>query len=517
VPCETVDVRDRRQTVEAMNVTIPEGLHPYLPEAVLATGFALLLAVAPVSSLRKRAGDLALVVIALSAVAAVVSMDALQGFLVDRMVVVDPFAAFYKFVLSMTAMAAVWLTTTSRADDAAEGGLSWAFLAASLLGMFQMVSAANLVTAWAAFEVAGLGTVLWMGSRRVASDRGGDVLPSLLYGGAASAMMLVGFALLYGLAGTLEYAALPARLSVALAAPGGRGLIFVALLLVIVGVGSRIALVPWVAWRSGLAERTSLPVSAWLQTGGTLAALAMLVRFLRCGVSTPSVDGSWTTLPGVEWPALLSVAAMATMTLGNIAALRETNAKRLFAWLSVAQSGYLMMGIVVLSDRGLAATLTHGVAYAITMLGATATLALVLDKTDSDDLDALRGLARQPGGSRALALAMMVFLLSLAAVPPLAGYTGKATLFAAVFEASRSALGMVAALASLLGLMASARVVAILLDKPEQDAGIDAMPSSVDFDAAFLVGLLLAGTIGVGLWPAPLLTFVERSVVFFGG
>jgi len=498
-----------------MNAAIPEFLQPCLAEATLAAGCVAMLALSRAKATAQRAGDLALVVIAASAVGAVVSMDGLPGWLAGGTLVADPFAALSKFVLSMIALAVVWMSTRSReadGDGPHDSPLSWALFMLSLLGMDLMVSASHVATAWASFEMVNVSLALWMAAQRGHASAG-VAMAALLEGAAASTWMLIGFALLYGLSGTLEYADLHARLAPSLAAPGGRSVMFAAIALVIAGVGYRLAMVPWPRSRIELAESTSLAVAAWVQAGSTIAGLAMLARLLRTALSEPGLDGTWITLPGVEWPALLSVIAMVTMTVGNVAALRETRVLRLLAWLSMVQVGYLVSGLVALSDKGLEAALFHGVAYAAMTIGLLATIAPIVEQAGSDDFEVLRGLGRRRGGARMLALALIVLLLSLSAVPPLAGHEGRSLLLAAVFESGRWALAFVAACNSALGLLCCARVVAILLDRPhDADENVP-----LDFETVVVAGLLVAASVGLGLWPDPLASFLGRSVVFFDG
>jgi len=454
--------------------------------------------------------------VAASAVGAVVSMDAPQGWIAGRLFVVDPFAAFFKFVLSMTALAVVWLSTRAREREALAGGsgpVSWALFALSLLAMDLMASAAHVLSAWIAFEVATISTASWIALRRDPASAAGAGLVALLEGTAASAMMMLGFALLAGLAGTLEYAALGSKLSISLAAPGGKAVMFAALALVIAGLGSRLSLAPWDRARADLAEHASLPVSAWLQVGSSIAGLAMLARFVRTALSDPSTGDPWATLPGVEWPTLLAAVSMVTMTVGNVAALRENNLKRLLAWLSVAQSGYLLMGLVALSDAGLEGMLFHIVAYALMTFGVMVAIAPLVEVARSDDFEVLRGLGRRRGGARVVAFAVGLFVLSLSAFPPLAGHGGRVLLLSALIQSGGTALALVAAFNSAIGLLGCVRVIATLLDRPhDADENVP-----LDFEVVALVGLLAGATVGLGLWPAPLASFVERSVVFFGG
>jgi NADH:ubiquinone oxidoreductase subunit 2 (subunit N) len=157
--------------------------------------------------------------------------------------------------------------------------------------------------------------------------------------------------------------------------------------------------------------------------------------------------------------------------------------------------------------------LFHTVVYALTVFGLLAALAPVVEQAGSDDFEVLRGLARRRGSAKPAAAAIALFVLSLSAVWPLAGCTGRSLLLALLIKSGGTGLAAVAAAASGIGLLVVIRIVATLLDRPhDADENV-----TLDFEATMLVALTLAGTIGFGLWPGPLLAFAGRSVVFFGG
>ncbi len=499
-----------------MTDAVPELLRPWLAELVLLAGSALLVAPARMRSWAGRPVDLVPLVLAGSAVAAVTSMDAIRRFAAGGLLSVDPFASFFKLVLSMTALAAVWLATRApeAEDDGDTSALAWSSFLVSVAALDFMVSAASALVAWTAFGVAMLASALWASLRRP-HDRtaAASALVLLLEGAAASALLLTGFALVYGLAGTFVYDDIGGRLAVALAAPGGRIVLFAAIVFAVAGASWRIGLVPWERSRVELAATGPLSQAAWLLTGPAIATLAMLTRFLRCALSAPVTGGAWTAIPGVDWASLVAVVAMVTMILGNVAALRETNLRRLVAWLAVTQAGFLAVGLVAASDEALEAMLFHAVVYAVMTFGLLAVLAPVIEQAGSDDFEVLRGLARRRGSARAAAVAIAVFVLALSAIWPLAGYTGRAMLLTALLRSGGSVLASFAAVASAIGLLVLVRIVATLLDRP-QDAEENV---TFDFEAVVLVTLLVVATVGIGIWPGPLAELAGRSVVFFGG
>jgi NADH-quinone oxidoreductase subunit N len=499
-----------------MNDELAEILRPWLGELVLLAGSAAMLVFARLKASAERAGDAALLVTAASALAAVASMDSVHRLTADGLVAVDPFASFFEVLLSMSALATVWLSTRARecATYGAAQPLAWAAFLASVAAMDVMVSAASALAASAGFVLAMLGSALWVALRRPGDSLAASpALVLLLEGAAATALLLSGFALLYGLAGTFAYDAIGGRLAVALAAPGGAKALFAAVVLILAGATWRIGLVPWERSRVELAASGPLSVAAWFLVGPSLAALAMLTRFLRSALSPPASGGEWSSLAGMDWRALVAVVAMISMTLGNVAALRETSLRRLVAWLTVTQAGFLSIGLVAGHDEAVEAMLFHAVACTLMVFGLLAALAPVFEQAGSDDLEVLRGLARRRGGARAAAAATGIFLLGLAAIWPLAGYTGRAMLLTSLLRRGGTVTAAVAAVASAIGIVVLVRILATMLDRPDDAEAKVAL----DFETVVLVAVLAAGTVGLGVWPGPLSQFAGRSVVFFGG
>lgn len=486
-----------------------EVLQGCLAEAILASGAALLFLLQRRGS--RLCADVALMTVAASAVGAVASMDAPWGFLLEHLLVVDPFASLTKLVLSLTAMVAVWMSSRSGSSGAAPQ-TNWAMFLLCLLGMDLLVGSVHLVGTWLALEMVNLCGLLWVASHRGVCWPRSLAVRMLLEGAVASLLFLLGVALLFGFSGVLDYPSLAGRLSLATAAPGGKVVLFLGFAFLLVGAVQRLAAVPWFGARAEMAEHGTLAMSAWFETATTIAGAALLIRFLRA-VSDPGMDGTWQVIGGVDWPVILSLVAMGSMTIGNLAALRESNLKRLLAWWSVAQSGYLLMGLAAPGDYGVQAVVLHGICYAAMMCGALIALEPLEESAGHPTVEVLRGLARRSGAARATAVLLATFLLSLAAIPPLAGHVGKTELFAVAIRADQLGLASIAALNSLLVLLCCARLIVTMLDRPSDQAS----PVRLDMETALLGGLLLLGTVGFGLWPAGLISFVERSTAFFSG
>jgi NADH-quinone oxidoreductase subunit N len=238
----------------------------------------------------------------------------------------------------------------------------------------------------------------------------------------------------------------------------------------------------------------------------------MLLRFFYPGLSTLGEAGRWQTLGGVDWSQLVLVLCIATMTLGNLAALQQTNVKRLLAYSSIAHAGYMLMGFVVLSDEGLRAVLFYLVTYYLMNIGAFLTVMVVANATGREDIDGFRGLAWRGGSVPAVAMA--IFLFSLAGSPPLAGFIGKFYLFAAVIREQYYMLALVAGINSVLSLYYYARIVrAMFLEFPTGTEGT----VSLDWSNGALLGVLTVSTVVLGVYWAPVIALADRSVRFLMG
>lgn len=494
-----------------MDLGNAQSLAYHAPELLLAGGSIALLLLEVFTKLKARLGEIALVIVAAAVFAVGYGAGAEQGYLFNRMVVLDSFALYFKVLLGLATLGTIWMSTGAAELEGEHPGEYYSILLAGTLGMFYMASATNLLMAYLSLEFVSLTSYILAGFLRH-RQRGAEAsLKYLIYGGVASGAMLYGFSLLFALAGTLDFAELGHKLSLAAVVPGNGPILFIAVMLALVGIGYKIAMVPFHQWSPDVYEGAPLPITAYLAVGSKAAGIALLIRFFYAGLSSAAGDGTWTPLHGVAWPQLMSVAAMLSMSVGNLTALRQTNVKRLLAYSSIAHAGYMLMGFVVLNDDGLRAMLFYTAVYYLMNLGAFAVVLAVANVSGREDIDAFRGLAWRGGALPAVA--MLIFLFSLAGLPPFAGFIGKVYLFAAVIQQKMWLLVFVAAANSIIGIAYYARIVrAMFLDQPLADD-----PEMVlDASSGLLIGILVAGTLLFGLWWTPLLQFAGRSMVLFG-
>jgi NADH-quinone oxidoreductase subunit N len=425
------------------------------------------------------------------------------------MVIVDDFAVFFKLIFCLAAFVIVWMSLGSNEVQDGDEGEYYGLVIASTVGLLYMAAAANLLMAYLALELVSLTSYVLTGYRRRDRRSGEAALKYLVYGGVASAVMIYGMSWLYGLAGSLDYQRLNAAFVHGSVEPLTA---FVAVLLVLAGFGFKIAAVPFHMWAPDVYQGAPIPVTAFLSVGAKAAGFALLIRLFYPGLSAPADGGAWLFPAGVDWPQLMLVICMATMTLGNLAALGQQNVKRLLAYSSIAHAGYMLMGFVVLNDAGLRAMLFYLVTYYLMNLGAFLVVMVVANSTGREDLDGFRGLAWRGGAVPAVAMA--IFLFSLAGLPPLAGFVGKFHLFAAVVEQRFYLLALVGFANTLVALYYYVRIVrTMFLDMPRGDEGVVAL----DAHNAFLLYFLAIPTIALGLYWAPLFALADRSVRFFLG
>jgi NADH-quinone oxidoreductase subunit N len=438
-----------------------------------------------------------------------------EGWLFDRLLVVDGFSVFFKVLLGLAALAVVWMSIESKEIRGNHEGEYYGLLLCGALAMFTMASAANLLMAYLSLEFLSLVSYILTGYLRHSRRSAEAALKYLIYGGVASGAMIYGMSWLFGIAGSLDYA----RINEALFATGTehRLAVFVALVLVLAGFGYKIAAVPFHMWAPDAYEGAPIPVTTFLAVGSKAAGFALAIRFFFPGISRSGTNGAWQVLDGVEWPQLLLVSSMLTMTLGNLAALNQTNLKRLLAYSSIAHAGYVLMGFVVRTDEGLRAMLFYLAAYYLMNLGAFLVVMWVADATGREDLEGYRGLAWRGGVFPAIA--MTVFLFSLTGLPPFVGFIGKFYLFAAVVKEQFYVLAVVGVLNSVVSLYYYARIVrTMFLDFPAADDPPLRSPERSWIDRVVgvpgLTGVLAVLTIAFGIYWAPLVEFADRSIRF---
>jgi NADH-quinone oxidoreductase subunit N len=273
-----------------------------------------------------------------------------------------------------------------------------------------------------------------------------------------------------------------------------------AVILVVAGVGFKIAAVPFHMWAPDVYEGAPTPVTAFLSVGSKAASFAMLLRIFVEGLPSMSAD----------WRMLFEALAIITMTIGNLAALTQTNLKRMLAYSSIAHAGYVLIGIVAGTPRGVSATLIYLLIYSFMQLGAFAVI-VMMRRQDvvGDELKDFAGLhVRHP----LAAFAMLLFMLSLGGIPPTAGFMGKFWLFGAAIEAGYVWLAVIGVLNSAISLYYYIRIVVFMYVKPPTAGSQPAMSPSLSLALAVAV----VATLVLGIYPRVLFDLAESSARTLG-
>jgi len=380
-----------------MNLDTTQSLPYLLPELILVATLLTVFVGDLFVRTKDRLGEIALLGTALALVAVSRVAAWPEASLFYRMVTHDQFAVFFKVIFSLATIAVVLMSLTSREVRRSSQGEYYGMLVAGTLGMFLMASASNLLMAYLSLEFVSLTSYVLTGVLRHSRRSGEAALKYLLYGGVASATMIYGMSWIFGLTGSLDYGAISAVLGQGHVNPLA---LFIALVLTLAGFGYKIAAVPFHMWAPDVYQGAPIPVAAFLSVGSKAAGFALLIRFFYPAISHLAANGVWTVLPGTQWPQLVLVLSMITMTLGNLAALSQQNLKRLLAYSSIAHAGYILMGFVVLTNDGLRAMMFYLVTYYLMNIGAFLVVMIVANSTEREDIDAYRGLAWRRGTRR---------------------------------------------------------------------------------------------------------------------
>ncbi len=373
-----------------------------------------------------------------------------------------------------------------------------ALILTTTLGMILMASATNLLTAFLALEMVSIMSYVLAGFRRRSRQSAEAALKYVIYGGVASGVMLYGMSLLYGLAGSTSFTAV----RLACVATPATATVLLAVVFCLAGFGYKVAAVPFHMWCPDVYEGAPTPVSAFLSVGPKAAGFALLLRFF--GGAIPVEIGH----AAAPWPLLLGLIAAATMTLGNLAALQQTNLKRLLAYSSIAHAGYLLLGLVAGGLDGTRAILLYLVTYLFMGLGAFVVIIAVENVGVAPTIAGFAGLGRRAPRTAA---AMAVFLFSLTGLPPLAGFFGKFYLFYALLARGGSfmlTLALVGILNSALSLYFYARVLKTMyFEAPKNET---ALPIARVHGG--LLAILALPTLALFLCWSPLQRIVDASM-----
>ncbi|MGA9397657.1 MAG: NADH-quinone oxidoreductase subunit N [Anaerolineaceae bacterium] len=477
-----------------METNIAVMLNAILPEITLAVTAALVLALDLIFHHRKLPHRLLGV---LSAAGVVVSF--IRGIIYTvppesqilwgGMLRLDQAAFLFRCIFLAGAFLTILLAMESeRFGSKAE---FYILLLVSTLGLSLMAASADLIMLYLAMETATLPLFILAGFMNLEKKAVEAGLKYLLFGATTSAVMLYGFSLLYGFSGQTQIAALGAALA------GVSNLPFViGIILVVVGFGFKITAVPFHFWSPDVYEGAPAIVAGFLSTASKAAGFVVLLRFV--GAFLPVQTATWTTIA--------MVLAALSMTAGNLLALAQKNFKRMLAYSSIAQAGYILVGVAGGGQLGASAVAYYLAVYLFANIAAFAVAGQVARTTGSEDIAALQGLDKR---NRGLALVLLVSLLSLGGIPPFGGFVAKLLVFNAAVWGGWAWLAGLGVANAVVGLYYYLTVLRVAYTHPEGEVEKLKLPVLV---VAVLV-ICVIGIIVTGVVIAPLLNLANLSVL----
>jgi NADH-quinone oxidoreductase subunit N len=412
----------------------------------------------------------------------------------------DNFALGLRLIVLVATGLAILLSAGYIQNVNRQTGEYYTLLLLCAAGMMAMGSATDLIVVFLALEIFSLGLYILSGldRRNPRSTEAG--MKYFLLGAFVSAFFVYGAALVYGATGSTQYSAIAQALA---AGTADASLLYPGIALLLVGFGFKVSLVPFHMWTPDVYQGAPTPVTAFMSVGTKAAAFAAFARVLV------------TALPETQptWGWALAILAILTMTLGNLAALRQTSLKRMLAYSSIAHAGYVLVGLTPGTAAGADAALFYLFTYAFMNIGAFAVV-MVLERAHENDAlqNRAAGLAeRWP----MLALVMAIFMLSLSGVPPLAGFFGKLLVFKAAVDGGWAWLAVIAMLNSAIGAYYYLRVtVSMYFDQP----GAETLAERRSWGGLNLgLGLAAVFTVVIGLYPGLWTGLFQAGLAALGG
>ncbi len=476
-----------------------------LPEFIV-TGLAFVVLGLDLFLPERRKWVLPIVAVVGLVVALVVSLRYLWGVsdsLYDGVIRVDGYALFFKAFFIALGGVVVLVSVDFVRRNLEHPGEYYGILLFTVVAMMLLAASGELLTAYISLELLSFGLYVLVAYDRYNAKSNEGATKYILLGAFSSALLLFGISQVYGLLGTTRFDEISSALSSADALSPG---LILGIALIIAGLGFKVAAVPFHMWAPDAYEGAPIPITAHLAVGSKAAAFALVLR-LFAEAFMPIVE---------QWQILLIGLAVITMLLGNLVALAQRNLKRLLAYSSVGQVGYLLMGVAALAATGsggvslelshLASNgiMLHLVAYAVTNMAAFLCLAAIYNITGRDDIAGMAGVARR---APLVGLVFAVSLFSLAGLPIFVGFTSKFYLFNAAAAQGLLWVAGIAIFSSLISLYYYLQVVRQLYIEPAEDAA----PIPVPRLTLGVLGALFAGMVGLGVYPAPLMEAVQYA------
>ena len=476
-----------------------------VPEIIVAlTAFIVLavdLGVARKCSLRCRQ-NLAAALATLGCLAAILwsaGVPARSNILFQITVSFPQVTTILKIVLLLLTIFVACLSVDSEFTNHA--GEFFALMLFATVAMMFLISSENLLMIFVSLEFLSLCLYTMTAFNKQSVRSAEAALKYFLFGGMSAAFLLFGFSYVYGLTGELNLTNIGRELTVRNTDP----LLIAALVMVAVGFGFKIAAVPFHLWAPDTYQGAPGPAAAFIASGSKVASFFVLAKVLAAGFASAAGTAAWRSF-GTGWLPLFALLAAASIIVGNVAAIAQTSVRRLLAYSAVAHGGYALIGVLAFGERGVAALLYYVITYAVTVVGAFGVVAVLEQRTGSDTFTTFAGLNKR---APVLSLCMLIFMLSLAGIPPLAGFFGKFYVFAAGLATGKDLallwLVILAIAMSAVSLYYYLQVLKQIYVLPG-----DTTPIRASWPAQLTIVLMAVAVVALGVAPNLLLNYLSK-------
>ncbi|CUS35797.1 NADH-quinone oxidoreductase subunit N [Candidatus Nitrospira nitrificans] len=473
-----------------------------LPELLIVTAACIVLVLDPVLRASDKDG---LVWLSLGTLAVCMGLTASQiqapAAIFSGLVVIDAYGAFWKLLLYFVTGLTILLSHSYLKEERLYFGEYYGFVLLSLSGMMVMVSSADLLTLYLGTELMSLSLYVMAGLKRSEPRSLEASAKYFVLGAFSSGILLYGISLLYGATGSTRLPEIAAAIS-------GRNLddplLLFATILLAVGFGFKLAVVPFHMWTPDVYQGAPTSVTAFMAVAAKAASFGAFLRVFIEGLGGLKAN----------WSAMFLILCLATLILGNIVALVQTNVKRMLAYSSIAHAGYALIGVVATghigTSSGIASVLLYLSLYAFMTFGAFAIVAMLRkDGIEGENIEDFTGLAKR---HPVAALLMLIFMVSLAGIPPTAGFIGKLYVFMSAVEAGLPWLAAVALIFAVISAYYYLRLVMVMYMREPIDLSSASPRMVMSPSLSIVLACAVAGVVIFGIYPNPLVDFAMQAV-----
>jgi len=408
---------------------------------------------------------------------------------------IDRFALFFNWVFELATLIVAIVSYNYLEIEGEHHGEYYALMLFAQCGMFFLATGTDLVTLFIGLELMAICFYVMVGFLRSDKRSNEAAMKYLLLGAFSSGFLVYGFSILYGLAGSTQLTKVAAAVS---ALNPWDPIVFLATATTAVGLLFKISAVPFHMWAPDAYEGAPTTITAYLSVASKAASFAFLLRIFYFGPLASARD---------SWVPLLSVVAVLTMTVGNLAAISQSNIKRLLAYSSISHAGYMLLGLIAGNETGIQGIEVYVLVYAFMNLGAfLVVIAMRRKNIIGEDLDDMAGLIYKSPG---YAILMLIFLLSLAGIPPTAGFLGKYYIFLSLIETHHYVLAVIGTLYVAVAIYYYFRVVKIMFVGELAEKA----PLATSFGLRVALGITGVLTLGIGVYPEPVLRLAQNSLL----